>query len=351
MKSSKNFIFFTVMLFFTLSIILSMGEIGMRVFHLVPPINNLYKIFMADPVLPYKIKPLLKLHERSETGEFVDDIATNSLGFRDVEHTYEKNPAAFRILGLGDSFTFGGGAPLEESYLYTLEMMLNQRDGKHQQVEIIKAGIPRYFPEAERLLLEYYGKKYAPDLILVGFLPNDITDTHAGIDAVGVDPSGFLTSREAASLGSIGVFLYSNSFLCRYILKKYMSYREMKHNRSLGDWKEIYKPNGFYEKDWQTVELEFQKMVTIAAELKARIVFIHIPQKGPWDETHFYPAQRLSAFAMKHEAGFVDILPGMMEASANKALYYEKDGHCTPAGYRVIAQQLYRYLVTNKFIP
>ncbi len=323
----------------------------MRVFHLVPPITNLYKIFMADPVLPYKMKPFLKLHERSETGEFVDDIEINSSGFRDAEHTYEKKDATFRILGLGDSFTFGGGAALEESYLYLLETMLNQRDGKHQKVEIIKAGIPRYFPEAERLLLEYYGKKYAPDLILIGFLPNDVADTHAGIDAVAVDPSGFLTSREAKSLGGTGVFFYSNSYVCRYVLKKYISYRASKQNRAPGDWNEIYKPNGFYEKDWQTVELEYQKMVKIAAELKARIVFIHIPQQGPWNATHFYPAQRLSAFAMKHEAGFVDILPGMMEASAGKNLYYEKDGHCTPQGYRVIAQRLYTYLMDNKLIP
>ncbi len=54
---------------------------------------------------------------------------------------------------------------------------------------------------------------------------------------------------------------------------------------------------------------------------------------------------------MEHDAGFFDILPGMMEASGNKTLYYEKDGHCTPQGYMVIAQQLYRYLVDNKLIP
>ncbi len=281
MKSSKKFIFFTAMLFFTFTIILSIGEIGMRVFHLVPPITNLYKIFISDPVLPYKTNPFLKLHQRSETGEFVYDIETNSFGFRDVEHTEEKNGNVFRILGLGDSFTFGAGAQLEETFLYTLETMLNQRVEKQKKVEIIKAGVPRYFPETERLLLQHYGKKYNPDLILVGFLPNDVSDTHEGIDAVAVDPSGFLTSREAKSLGRIGVFLYSNSYVCRYALKKYISYRALKQNRPRGDWNEIYKPNGFYEKDWQTVELEYQKMVKIAAELKARELCLFIfPKKG-----------------------------------------------------------------------
>jgi len=145
------------------------------------------------------------------------------------------------------------------------------------------------------------------------------------------------------------VFFYLKKI--EHVLKKYISYRALLQNKDLGDWNEIYKPNGFYEKDWQTVELEYQKMVKIAAEIKARIVFIHIPQNGPWNETRFYPAQRLAAFAMKYEAGFVDMLPGMIEASANKTLYYEKEGHCNPQGYKVIAQQLYTYLVENKFIP
>jgi lysophospholipase L1-like esterase len=297
------------------------------------------------------MKPFLKFRDRSKTGEFANNIETNSLGFRDGEHAYGKNSTAFRIFALGDSFTFGGGAELDESFLYILETMLNQREGKHQKVEIINAAIPRYFPEAERLLLELYGKKYVPDLILIFFPPNDVSDTHEGLDAVAVDPSGLLTTREAEYLGRIGVFLYLNSHVCRYVLKKYISYRDAKHNSALGDWNEIYKPNGFYEKDWQTVELEHQKMIDLAAELKARIIFIHIPQKGPWDEAHNYPAQRLSAFARKHGAGFLDLLPGMKQASANKTLYYEKEGHCNPQGYKVIAQLLYTYLTENDLIP
>lgn len=351
MKSYKKFIFFAGLLLFNFIIILSIVEAGLRlrsVFHLDSSADN---IFTSDPVLPFKVKPFLKFYFRSKTGEFANNLETNSVGFRDVEHAYKKNAGTFRIFAMGDSFTFGGGAELEESYLYTLETMLNQRAGKHQKVEIIKAGIPRYFPEAERLLLEHYGKKYAPDLILVFFPPNDVADTHEGLDAVALDPSGLLTSREARYIGKTGVFLYGTSYVCRYILDKYIAYRVSKKSRELGDWNEIYKPDGFYEKDWQTVESEHQKMVEIAAELKARIVFIHIPQMGPWDETHFYPAQRLSAFAMKQGAGFLDMLPSMMEASKKESLYYEKEGHCNPRGYKVIAQQVYTYLMENKFIP
>jgi len=54
---------------------------------------------------------------------------------------------------------------------------------------------------------------------------------------------------------------------------------------------------------------------------------------------------------MQHGAGFLDMLPSMMEASKKESLYYEKEGHCNPQGYKVIAQHVYTYLMENNFIP
>jgi hypothetical protein len=44
------------------------------------------------------------------------------------------------------------------------------------------------------------------------------------------------------------------------------------------------------------------------------------------------------------------MLPAMERASALNRLYYEKDGHCTPAGHATIADELYRYLTDHQFI-
>jgi hypothetical protein len=106
-------------------------------------------------------------HGRSRQG--AANFAITASGFRDVEHAREKPSGVFRILGLGDSFTYGALSPFEKSYLYRLEEALNRRPGTHPRVEIIKAGVSRYFPEPERILLEHYGVPFSPDLILVGF--------------------------------------------------------------------------------------------------------------------------------------------------------------------------------------
>ena len=74
------------------------------------------------------------------------------------------------------------------------------------------------------------------------------------------------------------------------------------------------------------------------------MVIVHIPQKGPWEERHHYPAKRLGAWAAANGAGFVDALPALTSGGA-ESLYYPKDGHATPAGYGVIAEQMHDYIV------
>ena len=70
------------------------------------------------------------------------------MGFRDEEHTIEKAPNTFRILALGDSFTYGYGARYEDTYLVVLEKLLNQRRQTPANFEIIKMGIPEVFPRS-----------------------------------------------------------------------------------------------------------------------------------------------------------------------------------------------------------
>ena len=97
-------------------------------------------------------------------------------------------------------------------------------------------------------------------------------------------------------------------------------------------WDEIFHVEGFHKKDWMKIEREYDRMAEFAASIAAGFVVLHIPQKGPWMEKHRYPAARLSAWAAKRNVRVLDLLPVLERASARQRLYYEKDGHCTPAG-------------------
>jgi len=95
------------------------------------------------------------------------DVVINSLGFRDREYPVPKPPGAFRILGLGDSFTFGRQAP-GEVYLKLLEARLLAL-GLPFPVEVINAGVPGYDTAQELGQLRKVGLGLSPDLVLLAF--------------------------------------------------------------------------------------------------------------------------------------------------------------------------------------
>lgn len=314
-----------------------------RLLQIAPRFDELKCSYMQDEYLPYRHKPNLAISNYTSTGEFNIAIRHNSAGFRDREHSFAKPKDTYRILGLGDSFTYGEGNNFEETYLYLLENMLNGRIGK--PVEIIKAGQCRYFPGLERRLLENYGIKYSPDLILIQFSPNDVIDTSSGIGVIIADKSGYLISADAKDINPIVKFLYIKSHFCRYLIRKYFDYIfSLKFPMKK---EQIYQDNGFYEKDWKGIENEYEKIIEIADKINAGVVLIHLPYPPPWGRANFYPAKRLAKFAAQHKIGFVDILPAMIKNKDKAMLYYPKDGHCTPAGNKLIADEIYKYLINE----
>jgi hypothetical protein len=330
----------------TLSLVfaLAAAEALLRGFRLAPRLEEPMRIFGSDSSLPFRLRPLTR--STRSTSEFTVEYRHNSLGFRDQEHESVKPAGTFRILGLGDSFTYGIGVDLDSTYLSRLEQGLNTRPGEHPRVEVIRAGIPRFWPEPERLLLERYGKRFQPNLVVVGILPNDVFDTHLGFDAVRADSSGFLQDRDAKLLGPVGRWLYRNSHLGRLVLRGWLDYR----NR-LPSTDKVFASDGRLEADWRKMETELARVASLAQSLGARLVILHIPQRGPWKASARYLPERLSSWAATRGIELVDALPAMSRQQDPLALYYRGDGHCTAAGHAVLADTLLSFLESRKLIP
>jgi lysophospholipase L1-like esterase len=347
-------------LFYGLFVAVTVGagvEIAVRLMHLAPPLNQQFPGMVPDPYLPYRPRPYGVWMSPAASGEFSFETRHSSLGLRDVEHSAKKPPGTFRILGLGDSFTYGVGAAFEDTYLVQLERMLNQRPGNHlanhlannPKVEVIKAGIPRYFPEPERLFLEHYGLAFEPDLVIVTFVPNDVIDTHMGIDAVKPSEDGFLMTREASELGSPGRWLFVHSHAARMALAKWIAHRIWMRDPIF--WSDVFVANGRHEKSWQRVEEEYRRMADLAGNRGARLVIVQIPERGPWTPEASYPAARLSAWAAAHGAFFIDTMPALAATSSSEKLYWDVDPHCNAAGYRVVAEAVSRGLIEHGLVP
>lgn len=147
--------------------------------------NNVKRRLMRQPdkKLGYKMLPGYECEFR--TSEFDILIKINSNGFRDYEYHKDKGSTTFRILVLGDSFTFGIGVDMEETYPKLLEKMLNRHLGEKgpQKYEVINAGADGYGTEQEYLYLENLGNQYRPDLVIIGLYSNDVTDVMKGISS------------------------------------------------------------------------------------------------------------------------------------------------------------------------
>jgi lysophospholipase L1-like esterase len=109
----------------------------------------------------------------------------NSLGFRGPETTLEKPPGVFRIVGIGDSFTFGIGVRSRDTFLGVLQRRLDAAFGGGAY-EVLNLGASGYDTAAEVSLLEHFGLQLEPDVVVLVFFPND---TGGGAAAVAFNAS------------------------------------------------------------------------------------------------------------------------------------------------------------------
>lgn len=102
-------------------------------------------------------------------------VHTNSEGFRDDEFLPEKPPGEFRILAVGDSFTFGNKVEQDETWPQQLEKILMEETGG--PVQVINAGLWGLDTKDEINELKKWAPKYSPEVVLLAYVQNDVTST------------------------------------------------------------------------------------------------------------------------------------------------------------------------------
>lgn len=109
------------------------------------------------------------LHRQSPWGP--DSLHSTASGFRGTrEPGPETSTGKLRILALGDSFTFGEEVRDEEAYPAVLERLL-------PATEVVNLGVHGYGHGQMLLYLEEAGESLEPDLVLVGFVGDDMRRT------------------------------------------------------------------------------------------------------------------------------------------------------------------------------
>jgi hypothetical protein len=157
---------------------LVIGVVVVEVVPLPPPPEVPNDIFERHPSRGVMLRPNMEhravFYEDSEA--FTPfPVHTSSLRLRN-EEIPAKRPEEFRILMLGDSFTFGWGLQPHETIPEQLRQHLS-KEGVTTDFRVINAGVPGYGPKQERDLLHEFGFGMEPDLVILQMFPNDIADS------------------------------------------------------------------------------------------------------------------------------------------------------------------------------
>jgi len=167
----------------SLIIVLTVFEIALRILAPIAITNVGYVNTPNGLLYGWGFKPydLVRI-EDPDTGKVSFDRVNNK-GWRDRDRTYENPRHAFRVVILGDSETFGFIVPKNKTFTWLLEDRL-KAEGKN--VEIINISYSRWGTSQQLEALEKEGMKYRPDLVIINFNGNDVTD-----NIIHTDPGKF----------------------------------------------------------------------------------------------------------------------------------------------------------------
>ena len=176
----KEFVFRLGLLLLSAFIFLGIGEIYFRVFNpqAIQPESIHEYVYGINNGLRANV------NQRWTDKDYDVLVTTNAKRLRGEEYPYKKSEGVTRILALGDSFTFGFGVNVEESYSNVLAKLLNdsQRVGKTRQYEVINAGVPGWGTAQELVFWDVEGHKYDPDIVTLCLVGNDPQDNvNAGL--------------------------------------------------------------------------------------------------------------------------------------------------------------------------
>lgn len=323
---------------------LFLTEAGLRIYHRIRPLP----IFYSNSYNRFRAKPFSRDY----------DFRLNSRGFKDVEFETVKAEGTYRILGLGDSFTFGV-VPYRDNYLTLAEEGLR---ASGRQVELINMGIPSTGPGDYAALLMHEGLELNPDMVLVSFF-------------IGND---FLEARQR------GIYTYSYvATTVKYLIDVQTKFEgRVVHDRAAYSDDEVRftdeayvelekSKSGIYLKRNEPLAGEFRDALSHLELMKAvcerrgiRFTVILIPDEVQvsqslqqkvvltfgLSEKEFdftLPNRWLAARLRERNIDYLDLLEDFRAASTIKRLYIPNDTHWNIRGNHLAAEIIQRYMLAQ----
>jgi len=230
----------------------------------------------------------------------------NPAGFHDVEHEVAKPAGTYRLMCLGDSFTFARGIPFNDTFCRRAGAQLEQHLGAKGQAEHVEEiNIAREGLSTVRevqMLERHHALDLAPDVLVLGFVLNDPEDESRPAELKELhepvlrrEPAGWLAPLTHASRLADLTFERVENTRRYHALVHY--YRELFHDDYPG---------------WPMCQASFQHLAELTRASGTHVLVVIFPLLDFQLDSH-YPFRRLHerAAALAHANGFevLDLLP------------------------------------------
>ena len=314
-------------------------------------LENGLTIGKRDSVLGHINQPLARVSVKEP--EYTVEYACNAEGFRDeTAHPVPKPPNIFRILLLGDSFTWGSGV----NYTEIWPVIFEQNYGNHRpNIDIVKAGVSGYDTRQEVLYLQRLLPLFEPDVVAIAFLPNDLVtnmpiienDSLSRLEIIRQDSLVAWSQKDKRSeLQAVTLFkrlLMSNDFMYTrlYLSTERATYFTMPLPEKL-------------KQQIATTETLLTTAATFCRERKVQFMVVSIPQlfqvivkardQHPANIDVDLVDREFLRFAKSQGFPWIETLPVLTDyyRKNKEDIYFRLDGHLNKTGHRLVGDYLSR---------
>lgn len=313
-------------------------------------------------------------------------VQTNSDGLRNVEELDATHD--MRILAVGDSFTFGPYVPNEDTWPSQLERLLDASLHPHATVQVLNAGVAGYTIVDEYHYLRERGLALEPDLVVLAFFPNDITDMrdlqrdYLARPAQQVYGTSFMRWSRVTLINleqRFAIMRFAHSLRAEMVSRVAQARRNSEAEQTRGE-----SINSFLDCDafkgvqdgptqncWNAYREWFAKTVHMLEESDVPMLVVGIPDYRQLPDLGYanQPQQFMSQLSEDAEVRFLDLMPVLRARAQVDTAYlmqyypvteggaddsiaiagYRGNGHMSAYGYRVVAEAIAEYLKSDSF--
>jgi lysophospholipase L1-like esterase len=309
-------------------------------------------IFVRDPDLGWRLRPGV------EGRWFGTPVKINAKGLRGPEIDYAKPPGVFRVLYLGDSVTFGFGlADHAETFPYRVAEVLREHG---DAVETVNAGVDGYSPWQERLFLEREGLRYDPDLVVVTFVLNDVTEK-LSLVRFGGSSEGF--QLENSYLSAVDRLMSHSAIVqtARRVGARARFGDDIREGAIRQQWVEVRalvdRPDDPEIREaWTMTADNLRGLFAVADVHDVPVLLVLVPFRFQLDDPEGSSVPQREALALASEAGVaaIDLLPilttRMRERGETPDDYFLDADHLTALGSEIVARSIARRIVEEGWL-